>query len=136
MELNIRKLKDTDYNTLFEWWSTWKDWTPPSREFLPENGTGGFIVEKNNKPIVAGFIYYTNSKAALLEWIVSDPSYRDSDREDAIELLINASENVCKTMGYKYVFTIGRNKKLIDTHKKLKWNVDEKPSHEIVKIIN
>ena len=136
MELNIRKLNNTDYDTLVKWWNGWKEWSPPSREFLPDNGTGGFIVEKNNKPIVAGFIYSTNSKAALLEWIVSDPAYRDDDREMAIELLITASENVCKEMGYKYVFTIGRNKNLINTHKKLKWNVDEKPSHEIVKIIN
>jgi len=136
MELNIRKLNNTDYNTLVKWWNGWKEWNPPSREFLPDNGTGGFIVEKNNKPIVAGFVYSTNSKAALLEWIVSDPEYRDNDREMAIELLITASENVCKDMGYKYMFTIGRNKNLINTHKKLKWNVDEKPSHEIVKIIN
>ncbi len=136
MELNIRKLNNTDYNTLVKWWNGWKEWNPPPKEFLPDNGTGGFIVEKNNKPIVAGFIYSTNSKAALLEWIVSDPEYREDDREMAIELLITASENVCKDMGYKYMFTIGRNKNLINTHKKLKWNVDEKPSHEIVKIIN
>jgi len=136
MELNIRKLNNTDYNTLVKWWNGWKEWNPPPKELLPDNGTGGFIVEKNNKPIVAGFIYSTNSKAALLEWIVSDPEYREDDREMAIELLITASENVCKDMGYKYMFTIGRNKNLINTHKKLKWNVDEKPSHEIVKIIN
>tara|TARA_Y100000589_G_scaffold26208_2_gene21712 strand:- start:17870 stop:18280 length:411 start_codon:yes stop_codon:yes gene_type:complete len=136
MQLNIRQLLENDYSTLKTWWDKWSEWTAPSKEFLPENGTGGFIVEKDNKPIVAGFIYLTNSKAALLEWIVSDPDYRDSDREDAIELLINESEHVCKTLGYKFIFTIGRNKKLIDTHKKLKWNVDEKPSHEIVKIIN
>tara|TARA_B100001250_G_C19750972_1_gene767730 strand:+ start:485 stop:895 length:411 start_codon:yes stop_codon:yes gene_type:complete len=136
MQLNIRQLLEDDYSTLKTWWDRWSEWTAPSKEFLPENGTGGFIVEKDNKPIVAGFIYLTNSKAALLEWIVSDPDYRDTDREDAIELLINESEHVCKSLGYKFIFTIGRNKKLIDTHKKLKWNVDEKPSHEIVKIIN
>lgn len=136
MQLNIRQLNTKDYSTLKTWWDKWKEWTAPSQEFLPANGTGGFIVEKNNKPIVAGFVYLTNSKAALLEWIVSDPDYREDDREEAIELLINESERVCKELGYKYMFTIGRNKNLIDTHKKLKWNVDNKPSHEIVKIIN
>lgn len=136
MQLNIRQLNTKDYSTLKKWWDKWKEWTAPSQEFLPDNGTGGFIVEKGNEPIVAGFVYLTNSKAALLEWIVSDPDYRESDREEAIEMLINESEHVCKKLGYKYIFTIGRNKNLIDTHKKLKWNVDSKPSHEIVKIIN
>ena len=73
MELNIRMLKDSDWNTLVEWWDAWPEWHAPAKDFLPENGTGGFIVEKQDKPIVAGFLYTTNSKAALLEWIVSNP---------------------------------------------------------------
>ena len=77
----------------------------------------------------------TNSKAALLEWIISNPEYRESDRKDAVTLLIQAVERVLKDQGIKYIFSIGRNKKLIDTHKKLGWQVDEKPSHEIVKIL-
>jgi len=32
------------------------------------------MVEKNNTPIVAGFMYFTNSEGVLLEWIVSNPS--------------------------------------------------------------
>ena len=136
MKLNIRRLTDSDYNTLTKWWKSWPEWTPPTRDFLPENGKGGLIVEKDNKSIVAGFIYLTNSKTALLEWIVSDPKYRESDREEAIELLISASENVCKELGYKYIFSIGRTKRLIEKHKKLGWHVDNIASYEIVKILN
>jgi len=135
MELNIRRLQESDWETLVEWWDKWEDWVAPARDFLPDNGKGGFMVEKDSKPVIAGFVYTTNSKAALLEWIISDPDYRDNDREQALELLINGSENVCKSMGYNYMFSIGRNKSLIDTHKKLGWNIDEKPSYEIVKII-
>jgi hypothetical protein len=135
MEFNIRMLKDSDWNTLVEWWDAWPEWTTPSKDFLPDNGKGGFIVEKNNLPIVAGFLYTTNSKAALLEWIISNPKYRDNDRNEAIELLIKGVENVCKKQGIKYVFSIGRNKNLIETHKKLGYQIDDKPSHEIVKII-
>jgi len=135
MKLNIRMLKDSDWNTLVEWWSAWPEWTAPSKDFLPDNGKGGFIVEKQGKPIVAGFLYITNSKAALLEWIVSNPKYREDDRGAAIELLIKGAESVCKKQGIKYVFSIGRTKQLINTHKKLGYTVDEKPSHEIVKTI-
>jgi len=135
MELNIRMLKNSDWNTLVKWWDAWPKWTAPSKDFLPDNGKGGFMVEKNNQPIVAGFLYTTNSKAALLEWIVSNPKYREDDRGQAIELLIEGAENVCKEQGVKYVFSIGRTKQLIDTHKKLGYHVDDKPSHEIVKTI-
>ena len=75
-------------------------------------------------------------QSGLLEWIISNPDYKDEDRQDAIELLINGAENVSRKLGYKYIFSIGRNKHLIETHKKLKWAVDKKPSHELVKIIN
>ena len=135
MEFNIRMLKDSDWDTLVEWWDSWPEWTAPSKDFLPDNGKGGFIVEKDNKPIIAGFLYITNSKAALLEWIVSNPKYRESDRNEAVELLIKGAENVCKEQGIKYIFSIGRNKNLIKTHKKLGYQVDDKPSYEIVKII-
>ena len=92
-------------------------------------------MENNNTPIVAGFLYKTNSKGVLLEWIISNPKYKEEDRQVAIELLINGAENVSKELGYKYMFSIGRNKHLIETHKKLKWRVDKKPSHELIKPI-
>jgi hypothetical protein len=135
MELNIRMLKDSDWDTLVEWWDAWPDWVAPAKDFLPENGTGGFIVEKKSEAIVAGFLYTTNSKAALLEWIVSNPEYKQDDKQDAIELLINGAENVFKKQGINYVFTIGRNKNLIKTHKKLGYTIDKNPSYEIIKKI-
>jgi hypothetical protein len=133
MELNIRRLKDSDWETLVSWWNDWPDWVNPPKDFLPENGTGGLMVEKNNKPIVAGFLYFTNSTAVLLEWVVSDPDYKEKDKKKAIELLILSAENVCKESGKKYMFSIGRNNSLIKTHKKMGWNVDDKPSYEISK---
>ena len=48
----------------------------------------GLLLKNKSQPIVAGFLYTTNSKAALLEWIVSNPKYRENDRQKAIELLI------------------------------------------------
>jgi hypothetical protein len=134
MQLNIRKLKESDWETLCSWWDEWPEWQSPPRDFLPDNGAGGLMVEKD-VPIVAGFIYYTNSKGALLEWIVSNPKYKEADRKDAIELLINAAEKVCKANGVEYMFSIGRNKSLINIHKELGWNIDTKPSHELVKNI-
>ena len=133
--MNIRRLTENDWDTLVSWWDAWDEWTAPPKEFLPDNGTGGFMVESDDIPIVAGFVYMTNSKAALLEWIISNPDYRNDDRKQAVELLITAVERVLKDHGIKFIFSIGRNKHLIETHKKLGWSVDNSPSHEIVKTI-
>ena len=132
--MNIRKLTESDYEILAKWWKAWK-WPPIEKDFLPENGTGGFVIEKEGKMIVAGFVYITNSKAVLLEWIISNPEYREDDRGVAITCLINNIEAIIKDWGYKYIFSIGRTKALIDKHKELGWHVDEKPSYEIVKTL-
>ena len=133
--MKLRTLTEQDWDTLCNWWEAWPEWVNPPKSFLPDNGKGGFMVEKEGKPICAGFIYLTNSDAVLLEWIVSDPEYRESDRKDALELLITGAEAACKEIGKKHMFTIGRNRHLIDTHKKLGWSVDPDPSHEIIKKI-
>lgn len=136
MQLNIRKLNESDWETLVSWWKAWKNWgTAPAKDFLPDNGTGGMIVYSNDIPVVAGFIYFTNSKAVLLEWIISNPKYRESNRKEAVELLINTAEKVVKDQGGKYIFTIGRNNHLINTHKKLGYTVDPSSSYEITKIL-
>jgi len=132
MELNIRKLKQGDLTFIKKWWEAWPEWVSPSDDFLPETGV---VVENNKKPVAAGFIYLTNAKVALLEWIISDPEYREDNRKQALELLITGAEEIIKDLGYKYSFSICRHKGLIETHKKLGWHVDEKPSHELVKIL-
>jgi len=134
MKLNARKLIDTDYNVLVDWWKWWR-WPSIPQNFLPDNGTGGIMIQKENIPIVAGFIYYTNSDAVFVEWIISNPKYKDNDRKEAIEMLLNTIEAICKEQGKKYMFSIGRNQNLINTHKKLGWDVDTKPSYEIAKKI-
>jgi hypothetical protein len=133
--LNIRKLTDKDWGTLVSWWDNWPKWQAPVKDFLPENGKGGLIVEINNIPVVAGFIYLTNSKTALLEWIVSNPKYREADRKDAIELLITGSENLVKSLDYKYLFAVMQHKGLIKIHEKLGWKADAKHSYELTKIL-
>ena len=134
MKFNARKLTEADYDCLVNWWNWWR-WTPIPKNFLPDNGTGGIMIEKNNTPIVAGFIYYTNSEAVLVEWIVSNPEYKNKDRKTAVEILLKTIEAVCKKQGKKYMFSIGRNKHLINTHKKLGWQIDKESSCELVKLI-
>jgi len=133
-KLETRCLKESDWDTLVSWWEWWR-WPVMPKEFLPENGTGGIMIEKNNIPIVAGFVYETNSEVVILEWVISNPKYKGKDRKKAIELLITEVEKRTKELGYKYMFSVGRNKHLINTHEKLGWDVDKRNSHEITKKI-
>ena len=133
--LQVRNLKKDDYDYIAKWWKWWR-WKVIPRKMLPENGLSGLMVEKDGVRIVSGFIYMTNSTGAMLEFIVSNPDYREKDRKQAIELLIGTAEEFCKGLGCDYMFSIGRNKHLIETHKKLGWHADKRPSHELVKILN
>ena len=134
MELQVRKLEETDWDTLVSWWKWWR-WPVMPKGFLPDNGTGGLMVYKEDTPIAAGFLYFTNSDGVLLEWVVSSPDYREKDRKQALELLISTAEETCRLAGKKHMFSIGRNKHLIETHKKLGWTVDSNSSYELIKNI-
>jgi hypothetical protein len=134
MELTVRALQESDWDTLQSWWAQW-NWPQMNKDLLPLNGTGGLIVCKEDTPIVAGFLYLTNSKVAWMEWIVSNKEYREDNRKDALELLILGLEEVALSVDKNIILSIGRNTGLIDMHKKLGYTVDDSPSYEISKKI-
>jgi len=136
MQLNIRRLQESDWKILPTWWEKWNGWKTPDREALPDNGLCGLMVEKGERKILAGFMYTTNSKGAWVEYIISDPEYRENDRQEALELFINAAENILKAQGFKYVLFVGKHKNLINTFEKSGWFVDKTPSYELMKKIN
>jgi len=134
MELNLRALKESDWDTLLSWWKWWR-WPELNKDVLPMNGTGGLMVCKGDTPIAAGFLYLTNSKVAWLDWIVSNPEYREDDRKDSLALLIDGLETVAINEGCSTIISITRNKSLMDIHSKLGYTIDDNPSYEISKKI-
>ncbi len=102
----VRNLIDSDYdNFLVGWWKQWR-WTPPPRDFLPQNGTGGVMVEKEGMPIVAGFVYLTNSSVAWSEFIISNFEYKEPDRKQAIKIIIQELSEIARQCGAKYIYTV------------------------------
>lgn len=117
MDFQVRGLVEEDYdNLLVKWWESW-GWPAPPRDFLPENGTGGLMVHKDGVDICAGFIYTTNSKVALTEFVISDRDYKDDDRGEAIQFLIDCILVMVQDMGYKYAHVILKNKSLLNKYK-------------------
>jgi hypothetical protein len=134
MELKVRALEETDWETLSFWWKQWR-WPEITKEMLPMTGCGGLMVYNDDTPIAAGFLYLSNSKVAWLDWIISNPDYKESNRKDALELLIVSLEEVAKQQDYSIIISIARHKGLINTHRKLGYTIDDTPSYEISKKI-
>jgi hypothetical protein len=111
MGFSVRFLKEDDYEVLCQWWKAFRFPAPP-RDFLPENGTGGIMVQKDGVNIVAGFVYFTNSAIAWSEFIISNFDYKDKDRKEAIKILIYELNELSKSKGSKYIYTVVKNQNL------------------------
>ena len=133
MKLKLRRLEESDYDTLVTWWKDWK-WEAPPRDFLPENGTGGFMVSNNDSDICAGFIYLTNSKIAWIEFIISDKQYKEEDRNEAIQFLINSLSGVAEETGAKYGYAILKNKSLMKYYEEANFTVTGDNNTEMITI--
>jgi hypothetical protein len=134
MELNTRRITEKDWSMLCSWWKG-HNWPIPNNDALPENGTGGIIIEENNKPVIAGFIFKTNSKGCWLEFIISDPDYKD-DRTHIIDKLIDDAEKIAIDMGFKYMLFIGKSNGIRKSMRNKGWLEDPQPSYELMKKIN
>lgn len=133
MELKSRKIEEQDWDTLASWWEG-HNWPVVPRDALPENGKGGIIIEENNEPVIAGYIYQTNSKGCWLEYIISKPDYKGS-RSHLISSLIQTAEKAAIALGFKYMLFIGKSKGIIKAMEENNWDKDPRPSYEMMKKI-
>lgn len=135
MGFSVRFLNENDYDDLCGWWKAWR-WTAPPRDFLPENGTGGFIVEKDGINVVAGFMYFTNSAIAWSEFIVSNFDFKDKDqRKEAIKILIYELNELAKRKGSKYIYTVVKNKNLEEIYKEMGFSNGSVKVNEMVLVL-
>ena len=132
--MNTRTLTESDYLILSDWWKAW-GWPVMAKDMLPDNGTGGIMVENKGENIVAGFLYWSNSKLVWLDWIISNPNADKKIRKQAIEMLILTAEQMVKEAGSKYMMSISRSNSLLKIHEKIGWSIDKTPSHEMIKVI-
>ena len=132
--MNTRTLTESDWETLSDWWKAW-NWPVMAKDMLPDNGTGGIMVENEGENIVAGFLYWSNSKLVWLDWIISNPKVNRDIRQEAIKKLILTAEHMTKEAGSRYMMSISRSNSLLKTHEQMGWSVDKTPSHEMIKVI-
>ena len=132
--LNVRVLNDTDYEEILtKWWKDW-NWEAPTKDFLPDNGKGGVIVFDGETPVCAGFMYATNSKAAWIDWIISNKEYRvKPTRKVAISLLIEVLTETAKDAGYTYCYALIKSKPLIQIYQEYGYIQGDSYTSEMIK---
>jgi len=134
MKFTVRKLNKTDYqDILVKWWSDWR-WTAPPKDFLPDDGEGGFIVYDGDTPVCAGYIYITNSKVGWCDWIISNFNYKDkTNRKEALDELIKILTHTLKLSDCKYSYALIKSDSLIERYKENGYIEGDKYTKEMIK---
>lgn len=118
--MESRWLNTDDYDTLVDWWKFWRFY-PPTREILPDNGLSGvMIVDSETQTLIcAGFLYYTNSPIAWIEFIVSNPDVKDKKiREESLVKLINDLSYLAKENNRTVIYSSLKNQNLMNKYLK------------------
>lgn len=96
------------YPIISEWWKAYK-WPILPQDHLPKKG---YIVYHEKKPIIAGFVYRTDSSFGLFEWIVANPEIKGLKRTLAFGFLVDSVVKYSKEIGIKTLFSSISNENL------------------------
>jgi len=112
--MESRKLVESDYEQLKEWWHEWGWVDPPTLDLLPENGKGGIMISQDGVNICAGFIYeVSNANIAWFTFPISNKILNKKLRGTALEFMVLGVIEICKQKGYKYIYSNLRNPSMI-----------------------
>ena len=131
LQLKCRKIHEQDWDYIPAWYEQHNQ-PVPQRSFFPENGLGGFVVCKGKDPIAIMWLWLTNSKTAIPAVVISDKTYQDTDRSDALQLLIDFTTDFGYEMGYEFAFAWAKPGVLLERYLKTGYTQDQDPSYELI----
>ena len=132
MELKCRRIIEKDLTKIEGWLKDYGS-EMPSLDFLPNNGTGGFVVANDTGIIASMWLWFTNSKTAIPAMVVADKDYRAEDRYEAIGLLVDFTTNFAKDAGYEFAFSWAKPGVLLEFYEQSGYKKDDKQSFELIK---
>lgn len=137
MNISVRNLEESDYETLANWWRFWWKRTVP-RNILPDEISNGIIVFSENSPVCAGFLYRTSSSSLWwLEYVVSSPTVKDRGiREESLDVLIKTLIDLAEKSGAKIIFTSLKHNNLINRYLKHGFIYGDKNATNMVRTIS
>ena len=120
---------------MVKWWKDWR-WTAPPKDFLPNNGEGGFIVYDKGTPVCAGYMYVTNSKVGWCDWVISNFEYKNKQkRKKALVFLIGVLTNSLKLSGCKYSYALLKSKSLTKHYEENGYTKADTYNAEMMKLL-
>lgn len=131
--MKIRRLHEDDWKFLPSWWQAYGQ-EVPERSFLPNNGLGGFIIESqpDRTPIAAHFLWTTNSDTCIPAVLISDRFYRDTNKQLALQKLIDFTVDFGFELGNKFAFSWAKPEILLEKYEKTGFSKDKSPSYELI----
>lgn len=132
MELKCRRIIEKDLKEIEGWLKDYGS-EMPSKRFLPNDGTGGFVVANDTGIIAAMWLWFTNSKTAIPAMVVADKNYRAEDRYEALGLLIDFTTNFAKDAGCEFAFAWAKQGVLLEFYEQIGYKKDSKESYELIK---
>jgi hypothetical protein len=112
--MEIKPYNTQYYGTLSFWWQL-HGWPAIPETSLPKTG---IVVEVEGKPVVAGFLYNTDSNIAWLEMVVGNPLCDKIVRSNALDILIPALLAEAHKLGKSIVFSSLEHPALLERYKK------------------
>lgn len=104
--MRCRKYTVEDYEVIAPWYLE-RGWpVAPKSEHLSNTG---FIVEDDEGPACVGFIYLTNSKLGLFEWIATRPGM-GRKAITALDVLVAFSKEASRGLGIEKLVHLAQDK--------------------------
>lgn len=120
-----------DYQDVCVWWKKHK-WNPMPLDFLP---TLGRIVEDEENKYSAGWLYSTDSKICLLEFVISNPDSNRKKRSESVDILIKDLIQKASELGFGAVVSSIRHPVLLHRYKKQGFEIADERMTNVMRII-
>lgn len=93
--------KDLHYPLVYAWWKKHNN-AVLSPTLLPKNGV---LVLEDEVPVLANWIYDTDSKLTMIGWTVSNPESGPRTRVRALEYSVRVLEEAARDSGYEHIIS-------------------------------
>ena len=115
--LRWEKFTIDHYPVVEQWWRDW-GWAAVLPSMLSDDG---IIVYRDDKPIYAGWIYFTQTSLCWFEFVVSDKNATKEEKKGGVDYLIQTAETIMKYNGASMIWHQTNNESLIHILKRNGW---------------
>ena len=117
--MRYRPYETKDYSTITKWWVE-HGWVAVPELCLSDAGI--YIEDNEGNGLACAWYGRTNSKTALLEWVVTNPINTNKQSYKALKMIEAIACGLAKEEGYKLLFMLLENCGLMNFLEKQGWN--------------